>query len=299
MMQVYYYAAFGLNIRSEIEIPELFACQEVQPDLVIQAGAVPDSLENSIEYGNLFQYSKNAFLFKSRNSGKFLFKNDRELIVEKYPHSTDEDIRVLLLSVVLGIVLHRKNKFALHASAVEMDGRAVLFSGRCGSGKSTLAAGFLKRGARLLSDDIAVIEQIGDRFFALPSFSLLKLWPDSLQALGYDAAEFPTIRPRINKKRMDVAHMNKAPVELGALYFLSADALERHEIGRPAVHDRIGLLEKNTFRGRHLKQIGNTRRHFQTCCAIAAAVPIRSLTRSSLRFDIDELLDGVQADLNA
>lgn len=297
-MQVYDYVVFGLSIRSEIELPELFSGKDIQPDLLILSGEVPDCLENSIEYGNLFQCSDRAFLFKSRNSGKFLFKDNHELIVEKYPHSTDEDIRVLLLSVVLGIVLHCKNKFALHASAVEIDGRAVLFSGRCGAGKSTLAAGFLKRGARLISDDIAVIEQIGGRFFALPAFPLLKLWPDSLQSLGYDAAHFPTIRPRVGKKRMDVTHMNKAPVALGAIYFLSTEALDRHAIGRPAVHDRIRLLENNTFRGRYLKPIGNKRMHFQTCCAIAASVPVRSLTRSTLRFDIDELLDRIQGDLS-
>lgn len=44
--------------------------------------------------------------------------------------------------------------FQLHASAVELDGRAYLFSGHCGAGKSTHSAKWLRLfGAEYLNDD--------------------------------------------------------------------------------------------------------------------------------------------------
>lgn len=49
----------------------------------------------------------------------------------------------------------------LHAGAVTLGGRAVLFPGSTHSGKSTLTKAFLDAGARYLSDDCAVIGKDG------------------------------------------------------------------------------------------------------------------------------------------
>jgi hypothetical protein len=45
----------------------------------------------------------------------------------------------------------------MHASAIELDGRAFLFAGSAGAGKSTLTAELLTFGARFLGDDLTVI----------------------------------------------------------------------------------------------------------------------------------------------
>jgi len=46
----------------------------------------------------------------------------------------------------------------VHASAVELDGRAVIFTGRSGSGKSTLAVGAVKYlGANLIANDLVLL----------------------------------------------------------------------------------------------------------------------------------------------
>jgi len=45
----------------------------------------------------------------------------------------------------------------LHASGVELNGRAALFLGSSGAGKSTLAAALVQRGYPLVTDDFCVI----------------------------------------------------------------------------------------------------------------------------------------------
>ncbi|MCJ8157343.1 HPr kinase/phosphorylase [Sphingomonas sp. LaA6.9] len=47
----------------------------------------------------------------------------------------------------------------LHASSVEIGGRAVLIEGRSGSGKSDLALRLIDRGARLISDDYTLVKR--------------------------------------------------------------------------------------------------------------------------------------------
>lgn len=49
----------------------------------------------------------------------------------------------------------------VHASAVAIDGRAVLIEGRSGSGKSDLALRLIDRGAKLISDDYTLVLRHG------------------------------------------------------------------------------------------------------------------------------------------
>ena len=55
-----------------------------------------------------------------------------------------------------------------HASAVAIDGRAVLIYGASGSGKSDLALRLIERGARLIADDRTVLRRDGQILLASP-----------------------------------------------------------------------------------------------------------------------------------
>ena len=100
-------------------------------------------------------------------------------------------------SQVLPLALSRLGKLVLHASAVEVEGGAVVFVGESGRGKSTLAASFATSGHRLLTDDGLVIEAAGaeDRpvYLVLPSQPSIRLWDDSQEALLHPGT--PTAPP--------------------------------------------------------------------------------------------------------
>ncbi len=83
---------------------------------------------------------------------------------------TEELLEYWCLHIFLPIFFILEETFdVLHAGAVEVEGRPILFTADCNGGKSTMVDFFLKKGHTMVSDDkIATYEKDG-RFFAVPS----------------------------------------------------------------------------------------------------------------------------------
>jgi hypothetical protein len=71
-------------------------------------------------------------------------------------HPTEAEARGYLKTVAPKL-LSLRGVFVLHASAVELDGKLLVFSGRSGAGKTTSARAFARAGARLVSEDLLVM----------------------------------------------------------------------------------------------------------------------------------------------
>ena len=71
---------------------------------------------------------------------------------------TDADAASYLAGYVLAFVLRLRGSVPLHASAVAIDGRALLFVGDSWAGKSSTAAAFSILGYPVLADDIVRID---------------------------------------------------------------------------------------------------------------------------------------------
>lgn len=70
----------------------------------------------------------------------------------------DEDVvPAALYGTVVAILLAWRGRVPLHASAVEIDGHAVLIAGPSGAGKSTLCHALAHQGGRLVSDDLSAL----------------------------------------------------------------------------------------------------------------------------------------------
>lgn len=63
----------------------------------------------------------------------------------------------------------------LHASAVALEGRAVLLMGASGSGKSSLSLSLMAFGASLVGDDRVQIEAVDDALYVRPAPNLAGL----------------------------------------------------------------------------------------------------------------------------
>jgi len=78
----------------------------------------------------------------------------------------------------------------VHATAVAIDGRAILIAGPSGAGKSDLALRLLDRGFKLVSDDQTLVRRDGDRLIASAPPTIA----GKLEVRGIGIVEMETVR---------------------------------------------------------------------------------------------------------
>ena len=152
------YRICGLSVASEINLPGLIAGPaDSAPQVTIRRGVVPESLTNAIAVGQTWQLAGKQFLFHEPNVARFLLNDGAEIVFAAEVGGSIEDVPLFLLGTVFGILLHQRRQIVLHASAIEVGGRAVVFGGSSGAGKSTLAAALARKGYRVTTDDVCAI----------------------------------------------------------------------------------------------------------------------------------------------
>lgn len=224
---MFFYKAYGLNIRSEIQLPEL---SEGNPDaeyhLEILSGVVnlPELKKTQIYRRGIRAYfgqdSADSLFLQWDKIGSFQAIEGRQLIVSSL---TDDPnlISLFTVSEAIGLILFQRGYFLLHASSVQVGNEAWCFMGLPGAGKSTTAAAFLKAGCKLLSDDLTAITFTEGIAFVVPAYPQLKLWDKTVKGLEYDQSELHPVSEGVNKfsysPKSDFLHQ---PVKLGEVFFL-------------------------------------------------------------------------------
>jgi hypothetical protein len=94
-----------------------------------------------------------------------------------------ETLQHLLLDQILPRCLAQEGRIMLHASGVKLSQGMILFIGDSGAGKSTLAGNFHLTGFPAISDDCLWIKERNGEIVAVPTYTGLRLWDDSLEFL--------------------------------------------------------------------------------------------------------------------
>jgi hypothetical protein len=97
-----------------------------------------------------------------------------------------EPAYIYLISQVISVALLQRGIESLHAGAVAIDGKALVLLGESGCGKSTLTAALVQRGAKLITDDLLVLQHDENNYEAVPGAFRIKLEPDTATRLGID-----------------------------------------------------------------------------------------------------------------
>jgi hypothetical protein len=278
---VEFYRISGLSVASEIALPGLIAgTPSTPPEVTIRRGEVPEALPEATSSGVTWQRCDERFLLRIPAIARFMLTGGRDIVVAPENGGDPNDVPIFLLGTVFGILLHQRERIVLHASAVEVNGKAVVFCGASGAGKSTLAAALAHRGYPVMTDDVCGVSLHGDTPTVHPDGRQLKLWAHSIAHLELEERQGPRVRPRLEKFFIDPHDVSTEALPLGAAYFLR-EARPPHAAGitQPNVVDATLLLRRGAYRPRLVRQFDQRAAYFHAATRIANIAGIYHLTR--------------------
>ena len=290
------YQAFGLNMESEVPFLDMPTVPG-PADIVIRYGSVPDEIPGAKSKGVRYQASPGEFLLQVDGIARYYVTQGTAIQIERAPGAADEEVVLFLMGSAMGALLHQRHILPLHASAVAVDGDAVLFLGTSSVGKSTLAAGLQKRRHPLLADDVCAVTADGDgEAKVIPGFPRLKLWADALEKLEADAAGLKRVRLARDFKKYFVPFDGESSTHaaIRSIFVLGTTNTDRFEIVELKGTEKLGPIIRNTYRPRFLEGLGGKEDHFRQCSAVVAAATVLRVVRPGGEFRLDELMDLIE-----
>ena len=315
---------YGLVVNSNVSIPGGFTCgPTIRCDLEVHLGSMPKWLDNALEgaderyrspycdeYGEpslmIWKLSGGGyFRLRYADGTEFLVDNHGNKLWATWPDDlTVDDTATYLLGPVMGFVLLLRGTHSLHASAVAVDGKAVVLVGAPGAGKSTTAAAFAQRGYSILAEDIVAISDETDRFVIMPGYPRIRLWPESVSALYGAPDALPPLTPTWNKRyldlRIDGHSFQQEPLPLAAVYVLQDRRADSCALCVEQLTANAGLmaLVANTYASLLMDKAMRAR-EFNLLTRITAGVQIRRVTPHVSASFLSELCDLILNDYHS
>ncbi|MFB9325039.1 HPr kinase/phosphorylase [Paenibacillus aurantiacus] len=289
-----HYEAFGCRIRSEIALPELSAArgEASEPDITIRVTAECASWPELAEACGKLEVETDRIAFRIEELAVFIIREGRDVEVRSLRGADEDRLRLYILGTCMGAALMQRRVLPLHGSAIAIGGRAYAVVGESGSGKSTLAAAFLARGCRLLSDDvIAVSAGTNGIPMVAPAYPQQKLWQQSLDAFGMNAAGYRPLHERETKFAIPVQErfLNK-PLPLGGVIELSKGG-EQPQLRRVHGLSRVQLLYRHTYRNFLIHGSGLTEWHFKLTAGLSNKLAFYQMQRPETSFTAPTLVE--------
>ena len=298
----HWFRAYGLLFGASIPIPEMTAAdvaglpRGAAPDVVIADGDFPDSLPDPVVRSRVHEVNAEALLLRVDGVGRYLVSGGREVLIDPDPAATAHDVRVYLLGTCLGALLHQRGFLVLHASGVATERGAVLFAGASGAGKSTLLAELLRRGYKMVVDDVCAVRfDAEDQPIVVPSYPRTRLWADAAAQFAIDTTNLPRTRSSWDKfERQVPEQFSDREANLTHVFCLAApcDGGEL-SLERLGPIDAFTTLVENTYRGILLDGLDRRTDHFELASRAARAVEVIRVRRPAGSYGVEEVADVV------
>jgi len=281
----------GLRLEADIPLPELPRAPSTRADCRFQL--LPPRRRAAVPRAWLHRWRRDdggvlvslgrtprGYLVRFTGLADFLISRKADTIVCRGRRRiSDTTIRHLLLDRVIPMVLAHRGHLALHASAAVSGGGALAFAGKAGWGKSTVCASLAHAGGSPLADDCLVIAGRRGQFFAVPSYPGLRLWPDTVKALGRRVRPGELVANYSEKRRIVAERPGRRPsrIPLRAIYVLAPPRRGRViRIERIAPREAVGRLLSHTHR-LDVTDRNRLTAELEALSSLAARVPVFEL----------------------
>jgi hypothetical protein len=316
-MGAFCYSVFASSLRSNISIPGLIPSRApigdqdialhlgIFPDLDLYTGAAlstkklmyasPEIDESGESTLRVWELAQGALLHLVFSDGTQFWLNRKgsSIWATWSGKSSFENAISYVLGPILGIVLRLRGIVCLHASAVSLEGRCVAFVGAAGAGKSTAAAAFARSGYGIISDDIVGLVERDQRFYVLPAYPHVCLWPESVAMLYGSVDALPRFLHDWEKRRLTLGEggtrFESRTLPLDAVYLLEERrACAAAEVSTIPDGEALLSLVANTYA---TQLINRTMRgqEFAVLGRLVSTVPVRMVHLSNIPRLIEDL----------
>ena len=291
--RMYNYSVYGLNLSSEIELPELTPSDSIG-DVKVHLRSGGETQFNNQPIRNSLEIDEVEARLTLETLGTIMVRSGDEIIV--YPKKGIDNLilKRYIYGTILAILLFQRGNLVLHAGSIEIDNKAVAFLGESGTGKSTIVAAFHQWGFGVISDDITIVHWDDNGTpIIYPGFPQLKLSDASAQSFGFSLDMSTPIGGHDGKRgyRLDHGFIQR-PIELGAMFILG----NNNKIQLLSPQEVVKELIKNTYPTRFAKS-GNSN-HFKQIINLANRVPAYRLGRAKSLSDMKTLKTEVLNAIN-
>lgn len=284
------YTEFGLNIQSEIELPELLI-SEGSADVIIALGNVPATLDNPSEKTPWFEIGKGQFLLRVDGIAKYYVENGSKIIIEPDDQTDMQDIRLFLLNTVIAVLLLQRNYIVLHGAAVIIDGRAKVLVGASGTGKSSLAMLCYDRGNHLIADEICGIKVLDGKAFVYPGIPQLNVWQDTLLRTDKNADDYLPIRRGLKKYGFCIKkQFAEEEVKLSDIILINTNNEKAISMRSITGGKKLEGIIRNSF---FPESISDKKKFFFNCKAITDQARFYDLGYNTQMNQLDQVLDMI------
>jgi hypothetical protein len=295
-IQKHKFKAFGLNISSEIPLPELTPIEMNTEDeqVCIILNVNLKDVYNGRPYE--FVIEDNDVTFMIPEIGVFQVKDGEEIIVSPFDHANRDIIRLYTLGSCFGALLLQRGIYPLHGSAIAIDGKAYAIVGESGAGKSTLASAFMEKGYPLLSDDVIAItlSKDGSSPIVIPSYPQQKLWQQSLDAFGFSNQKLRPIYGREAKFCIPVTEKyHSSPLPLAGIFELCKTDDDAVSMKPITGLEQIQRLFLHTYRQFLVSKMKLEVWHFNQSIMLAERLPFYHIKRPTVGFSVFDVADRI------
>lgn len=299
-MQVY--RAFGLTIGSDLPLPELPANDGV-PDVSIRRAPVGEwQGEATVKYGERFRIRGQEWMIRFKLLPfAALIRDGKSIEFEANPEQ-DAIAALHILGSCTGALLFQRGLIPLHGNTTTSNKGVAMFVGRIGAGKSATTMAMLRRGHRLVADDISAVSiEAGKRAAGpsvVPGFPRLKLWRASLDHFGCDPDEFQHLRPGLDKFHVPVSgRFCDEPQPLRAIYILQPGETPEVRIRTLAGLAKLEALRPHLYKLRFPDAIQNFPPLMGKLCRLVDLVRVSIVERPREGNSIDAVAEAIESDL--
>ena len=271
------YKAFGLVIESCFPIAQIPEVESGPVDVRIvrsELNSLPK--EQRLNPGDGYNFFRGEDNCLHRVSGGNLIE------IDPLPDFSESQLGMYLMGSCMGAILHQRGFMLLHGSCVTDGKRAVLITGDSGAGKSTTAAEFLKRGWKLVTDDVTCLFHDVDTPMVQPSYPSQKLWQDAMDRYEKSSDDIHSLYVTENREKFGVnvaASFYDSVCPLSMIVRLVADD---SPCGLYPIEGiaKVDQLMRNSYRI-HMIEPKNRPRHFQRCVTLATKIPMALAIREN------------------